>query len=173
MSKSYYKSQYTKQRGYRDTYHLTEEAENFLSKHKERYGDTMGIPCDSTYHLFYYPEKKTRKAWLEENYVDLFWVEYLFRPVPSINDLYVMRTYFKSEEEMKLFENWIQKRRTSVDEIYQQCKSNTDIHVEFNVDDDHYEFDDSYENMSEWSDESDTMKMILSPDLEEISEEYF
>lgn len=160
-----------------NTYHLTEEAENFIKKHQERYGDTMGIPCDITYHQLYYPEKKTRKAWLEDNYIDLYWVEYLFRPIPTINDVYVMRNYFKTENELSMFENWIKNYRSSLDQLYQQYKSNTQVHVEMNVDGDKYEYNDEYENcgdeMSEYSELSDdfSIQMSISPDLEELYED--
>lgn len=160
-----------------NTYHLTEEAENFIKKHQERYGDTMGIPCDITYHQLYYPEKKTRKAWLEDNYIDLYWVEYLFRPIPTINDVYVMRNYFKTENELSMFENWIKNYRSSLDQLYQQCKSNTQVHVEMNVDGNKYEYNDEYENcgdeMSEYSELSDdfSIQMSISPDLEELYED--
>lgn len=160
-----------------NTYHLTEEAENFIKKHQERYGDTMGIPCDITYHQLYYPEKKTRKAWLEDNYVDLYWVEYLFRPIPTINDVYVMRNYFKTESELSMFENWIKNYRSSLDQLYHQYKSNTQVHVEMNVDGDKYEYNNEYENyddeMSEYSELSDdfSIQMSISPDLEELDED--
>lgn len=171
-----------------NTYHLTEEAENFIKKHQMRYGDTMGIPCDITYHQLYYPEKKTRKAWLEDNNVDLYWVEYLFRPIPSINDLYVMRTYFKTENELMAFENWITKYRTSVDQLYHQYKSNSQIHVEMNVNGDKYVYNKEFENydkMSEYSDlieddydyvdeaDSSKMSLIISPDIEQLSDEEY